>query len=181
MVVGVQVSPGERVTAGQVLGFLEAMKVEIAFSAPLAGVVTEIRAPKGQPVAAGDVLVVIEPETERAADEGAAGSRLTLGPDADPLGVDAAGGAGTGEDFRALLRAALGHYGVASLVHGDSLERALLRLFATQNVPELRRQLVGAVLRCLAALARTGARLADDTALADALARIAAMRARASG
>ena len=36
MVVGVQVAPGERVTAGQVLGFLEAMKVEIAFSAPLA-------------------------------------------------------------------------------------------------------------------------------------------------
>ena len=293
MVVGVQVAPGERVTAGQVLGFLEAMKVEIAFSAPLAGVVTEIRAPKGQPVAAGDVLVVIEPETERAADEGAAGSRLTLGPDTDPLGVDAAGGAGasylsaldareaserraaitalreeirtvllgydadperarwlaalldsadggtlstalasdltalkheivvfadleqlfltaprsasggqvgpsnaarlrgfvrrmraggagTGEDFRALLRAALAHYGVASLVHGDSLERALLRLFATQNVPELRRQLVGAVLRCLAALARTGARLADDTALADALGRIAAMRALVS-
>src|SRR2546427_4347499 len=69
------------------------MKVEIAISAPLAGVVTEIRAPRGQPVAAGDVLVVIEPETERAADEGAADSRLTLGPDADPLGVDAAGGA----------------------------------------------------------------------------------------
>src|SRR5207248_6478257 len=76
------------------LPIFEAMKVEIAFSAPLAGVVTEIRAPKGQPVAAGDVLIVIEPETERAADEGAAGSRLTLGPDTDPLGVDAAGGAG---------------------------------------------------------------------------------------
>src|SRR5438093_13609027 len=31
MVVGVQVTPGERVAAGQVLGFLEAMKVEISF------------------------------------------------------------------------------------------------------------------------------------------------------
>ncbi|TMA48336.1 MAG: hypothetical protein E6J81_06030, partial [Deltaproteobacteria bacterium] len=244
-------------------------------------------------VAAGDVLVVIEPETERAADEGAAGSRLTVGPDADPLGVDAAGGAGasdlsaldareaserraaitalreeirtvllgydadpdrarrlaalldsadgctlstalagdltalkheiivfadleqlfltaprsaaggqvgpsnaarlrgyvrrmraggagTGEDFRALLRAALGHYGVTSLDHGDSLERALLRLFATQTVPDLRRQLVRAVLRCLAALPRAEGPLADDAALADALARIAAMRALVS-
>jgi len=293
MVVGVQVAPGERVAAGQVLGFLEAMKVEIAFSAPTAGVVAEIRATKGQLVAAGDVLVVIEPEAGHAADEGPAGSRLTLAPDADPLGVDAAGdagasdlsavdarearerraaiaalreeirtvllgydaeperarrlaalldsadggtlsktlasdltalkheivvfadleqlfltaprsapggqvgpsnaarlrgslrrvragGAGTGEDFRALLGAALGHYGVASLEHGDSLERALLRLFATQKVPDLRRQLVGAVLRCLAALARAGAPLADDTALADALGRIAAMRALVS-
>ncbi|TMA34076.1 MAG: ATP-grasp domain-containing protein, partial [Deltaproteobacteria bacterium] len=286
MVVGVQVTPGERVAAGQVLGFLEAMKVEISFSAPIAGVVTEIRATKGQLVAAGDVLVVIEPDAGHATDGGAAGSRLTLGPDADPLGafvggaaggaadlsaLDApeasqrrvaitalrdeirtvllgydadpgrtrwlaallesadqempsgdlaalkheivvfadleqlfftaprsavgghvgpsnaarlrgyvrrmrAGGAGTDEEFRALVRTALAHYGVASLDHGDALERALLRLFATQNAPELRRQLVRAVLRCLAMLARAGAPLAADASLADALGRIAAMR-----
>ncbi|TMB39059.1 MAG: ATP-grasp domain-containing protein [Deltaproteobacteria bacterium] len=293
MVVGVQVTPGERVAAGQVLGFLEAMKVEITFCAPIAGVVVEVRATKGQLVAAGDLLVVIEPEAGRATDRGAAGARLTLGPDVDPvvepatgaggppdlsaldardsrqrrsavaalrdevrtvlLGYDTdperagrlaalldsadrgalsraladdlaalrdevvvfadleqlfltaprsaagggvvpsnaarlrgylrrmrAGGAGIGEDFRALLRTALGHYGLASLEHGDALERALLRLLATQNVPDLRRQLVRAVLGCLAALARAGVPLADDAALADALDRIATMRALVS-
>src|SRR5262249_62042447 len=95
VVVGVQVSAGERVAAGQVLGFLEAMKVEIAFAAPIAGVVTEVRAAKGQLVAAGDVLVVVEPEADRAADGGPGGSRVTLGPETDPLvalAVDAAGG-----------------------------------------------------------------------------------------
>ncbi|TMA44731.1 MAG: ATP-grasp domain-containing protein, partial [Deltaproteobacteria bacterium] len=297
MVVGVQVTPGERVAAGQVLGFLEAMKVEISFCAPIAGVVSEIRATKGQLVSAGDVLVVIEPEVGHATDSGAAEARLTLGADADPLGalvvepaggavgpsdlsaLDArdasqrwsavaalrdeirtvllgydadperarrlaalldsgnrctlsraladalaalkdevvvfadleqlfltaprsavgggvvpsnaarlrrylrrmrAGGAGIGEDFHALLRTALGHYGLASLEHGDALERALLRLLATQNVPDLRRQLVRAVLGCLAALARAGVPLADDAALADALDRIATMRALVS-
>src|SRR5262249_32320735 len=91
-----------------------------------------------------------------------------------------AGGAGTGEDFRALLRTALSHYGVHSLDHSDSLERALLRLFATQSVAEQRRQLVRALLRCLIALARAGAPLLADASLADALARITAMRALVS-
>jgi biotin carboxyl carrier protein len=36
--VALQVAAGDRVAAGQVLGFLEAMKVEIAFAAPVAGV-----------------------------------------------------------------------------------------------------------------------------------------------
>ena len=38
-----QVDVGARVEAGQVLGLLEAMKMEIGFTAPVAGVVTEIR------------------------------------------------------------------------------------------------------------------------------------------
>jgi acetyl/propionyl-CoA carboxylase alpha subunit/acetyl-CoA carboxylase carboxyltransferase component len=291
VVVGVQVSPGDRVAAGQVLGFLEAMKVEIGFLASIAGVVREVRVAKGQLVAAGDVLVVVEPEAGSSVD-GDGGSRLTLGTDPDPLGTLSVGaptsgpgpcdlaaldtweasarrsaiaalrdetravllgydadperarwlatllessdpgalsaslrddltaltaevvvfadleqlfvtaprtvggvvvpsnaarlrayvrrmraaGAGIAEDFLALLRVALGHYGITSLDHGDSLERALLRLFATQSVPELRRQLVGTVLRCLTALARAGAALSVDAALADALDRIAAMR-----
>jgi biotin carboxyl carrier protein len=40
VVVALQVAAGDRVAAGQVLGFLESMKVEIAFAAPVAGVVT---------------------------------------------------------------------------------------------------------------------------------------------
>src|SRR5206468_2222462 len=84
VVVAMQVTAGDRVAAGQVLGFLEAMKAEIGVLAPIAGVVMEIRAAKGQQVAAGDVLVVIEPEGGYGAD-GAGRSRLTLGGDPDPL------------------------------------------------------------------------------------------------
>jgi acetyl/propionyl-CoA carboxylase alpha subunit/acetyl-CoA carboxylase carboxyltransferase component len=271
VVVGVQVEPGERVAAGQLLGFLEAMKVEIGVLAPIAGVVTEIRATKGQLVAAGDVLIVIEPEAAGATD-GDPAARLRLVPEPDPLdalsgdpapgalaalrdevrsvllGYDAdparaqrlaalfesidahalptaardglvpfaaeivvfadleqlfvtaprdsrggigpsnaaslrgylrrmrAGGAGVAEPFGALLRTALGHYGIASLDHCDPLERAVLRLFATQQAPELRRHLVLTVVRCTAAVARAGARLDVQAGLADALDRIAGMR-----
>ncbi len=273
VVVGLQVAVGDRVTAGQVLGFLEAMKVEIAFAAPVAGVVSEIRAPRGQAVAAGEVLVVIElqAESERG---GTAGGGLALAREADALApllaggpaagrhaavaalvdevrtvllgydaepgraqrltaliesIDAAalrdelailvrlvvvfadveqlflgaprsaakghvdpsnaarlraylrrargGGAGIAEDFLVLLRAALAHYGIASLAHDAALERALMRLFATQQEPERRRLLMRAILRCLVGVARAGAPLDADPALEDALARIAEMRA----
>jgi acetyl/propionyl-CoA carboxylase alpha subunit/acetyl-CoA carboxylase carboxyltransferase component len=277
VVVGLQVAVGDRVGAGQLLGFLEAMKVEIAFSAPVAGLVREIRAQRGQAVAAGEVLVVIEPQAESEGD-GTAGARVTLarepdalaplfggggpdgrraavaalveeartfliGYDADParvlrltalleqvdpgalppalrddLAVLAtlvvvfadleqlflvaprsvakgqidpsnaarlrgylrrvrAGGAGVAEAFLVLLRRALGHYGIASLAHDPALERALMRLFATQQEPERRQLLVRAILRCLVGLARTGVPLAAEPALADALGRVAGMRA----
>ncbi|TMB00391.1 MAG: biotin/lipoyl-binding protein, partial [Deltaproteobacteria bacterium] len=78
MVVGVQVTPGERVAAGQVLGFLEAMKMEVAFTAAVDGVVTEVAAATGQRVAAGDVLVTIDPAASLARTVGAA--RIASGP-----------------------------------------------------------------------------------------------------
>ncbi len=251
LVVAIQVRPGDRVAAGQLLGFLEAMKVEIGFSAPVAGVVTEIRATKGQLVPAGSVLLVIQPDDARSGDGAEGGLRLELSDEGDSLGVlvtrpaaealaamdawpaarrasalaalrdevhgvllgyDAdppradwlaavlasaepgplcaaardelaalaaeitvfadveqlfltapritaagqvnpsnasrlraylrrmrAGGAGIAEDFLELLKAALRHYGVESLDHDDALERALLRVFATQNAPDRRR------------------------------------------
>jgi acetyl/propionyl-CoA carboxylase alpha subunit/acetyl-CoA carboxylase carboxyltransferase component len=89
-------------------------------------------------------------------------------------------GAGIVDDFLVRLRTALAHYRVTSLASSDVLERALLRVFATQNVPGARRQLVRAVLRRLASLARGGAALRDDAALADALRRIAALRSLVS-
>src|SRR5262245_64857017 len=88
-----------------------------------------------------------------------------------------AGGAGIAEDFLDLLKAALRHYGVESLDHDDALERALLRVFATQNAPDRRRQVLAAALRCLTALARARMPLDADAALGKALDRIAAMRA----
>jgi acetyl/propionyl-CoA carboxylase alpha subunit len=84
VVVALQVAAGDRVAAGQVLGFLEAMKVEIAFAAPVSGVVSEIRAHRGQAVAAGEVLVVIEPEAD-AGHDGGPGGRVALVAGADAL------------------------------------------------------------------------------------------------
>ena len=87
-----------------------------------------------------------------------------------------AGGAGIAEPFLVLLRRALGHYGLADLSPGDALDRAVLRLLATQHQPQIRHDLVRGLLRRLTALARAGVAFADDDALAEALARIATLR-----
>ena len=51
---------GTRVEAGDVLVILESMKMEILLTAPVAGVVKEVRAQPGSPVRAGQRVVVIE-------------------------------------------------------------------------------------------------------------------------
>jgi len=84
MVVSIDVKPGDEVEAGQSLGFLEAMKMEIGFDAPVSGVVKEVRARKGQQVAAGEVLLVIEPAGESAPDA-RRGERLAFPKETDPL------------------------------------------------------------------------------------------------
>ena len=258
MVVSIDVAPGDVVAAGQPLGFLEAMKMEIGFDAPVAGVVKEVRARRGQQVAAGEVLLVIEPAGD-AQPVARPGERLALPKEPDPLAplfraradgelgepdlaaadsADAArlreamegsrergapraprlrhqpgarraarepprgaapgeplrepalgargdsatssswsadvdqlfirsprgsvagelgvsnsarlrmfvrriraGGAGIAPEFLELVRRALAHYGVARLEHSDALERAVLRLLATQRSRELRHRL----------------------------------------
>jgi acetyl/propionyl-CoA carboxylase alpha subunit/acetyl-CoA carboxylase carboxyltransferase component len=85
MVVSLAVDMGSRVEAGDPLGMLEAMKMEIGFDAPVSGVVTEIRARKGQQVAAGEVILVIDPKSDEG--DGQSDTRsleLPLVP--DPLG-----------------------------------------------------------------------------------------------
>jgi acetyl-CoA carboxylase carboxyltransferase component/biotin carboxyl carrier protein len=293
MVVAVNVQPGDRVRAGQPLGLLEAMKMEIGFEAPVAGVVSEVFARRGQQVVAGDVLLVIDssqeaqetsqpasarvvlweqpdpleplfrshagellgapdlsaadrarPELRRAAIEAGREEvrRVLLGYDANPdrterlahflqaplpedlsesfcwelseirheLGLFAdisslfvrwasstatgvrepssharlrmyvrrirAGGAGIAEPFLEQVRAALHHYGIATLEPGDALERAVLRLLASPLSSELRDRLVLGTLRRVTALARAGVHLGDDRALSSALERIAVMR-----
>jgi urea carboxylase len=56
----VLVEPGERVERKQVLLIIEAMKMEVAVLAPVAGVVRSTRCKAGQPVSAGDILAVIQ-------------------------------------------------------------------------------------------------------------------------
>jgi acetyl-CoA carboxylase carboxyltransferase component len=87
-----------------------------------------------------------------------------------------AGGAGISEEFLALVRAALAHYGVQGLEHSDALERAVMRLLATQHTSAMRQRLVLAMLRRVTDLAKSPLHLGDDRVLENALARIAGMR-----
>ncbi|MDX1648740.1 MAG: biotin carboxylase N-terminal domain-containing protein, partial [Myxococcota bacterium] len=292
MVVSIDVGEGDAVRAGQPLGVLEAMKMEVGIEAPLTGMVTEVRVRKGEQVAAGDVLLVIDPVvSEEGADlpadrialeeepdplallfrggeapaagepdlRGAAHAaaprrraaiqavgeevrRVLLGYDANPEradrlaafleaplpeGLDAAflaelasvrrelvrfadvarlfirapqasvsgghgpsnqarlrmyvrrmraAGAGIAEEFLELVRRALSHYGIASLEPSDALERAVLRMLASQLQPELRDRLVLGLLTRTTALARHGVHLGADRELAAALEDIAGMR-----
>jgi pyruvate/2-oxoglutarate dehydrogenase complex dihydrolipoamide acyltransferase (E2) component len=82
-VISLDVQPGDRVEVGQALGFLEAMKMEIGFMAPVAGMVTEVRVRKGQQVGAGEVMLVIDAACSSSG--GAEAGRLTLPTEADPL------------------------------------------------------------------------------------------------
>ncbi|MQQ36141.1 5-oxoprolinase/urea amidolyase family protein [Pseudomonas sp. SZ57] len=55
----VQVQPGDRVEAGDVLVILESMKMEIPLLAPIAGVVQDVRVQPGSAVRAGQRVVVL--------------------------------------------------------------------------------------------------------------------------
>jgi acetyl/propionyl-CoA carboxylase alpha subunit/acetyl-CoA carboxylase carboxyltransferase component len=287
LVVALDVSAGDAVEAGQPLGRLEAMKMEIGFEAPVSGIVKEICVRPGQQVAPGDLLLAIEPRDDaaraqpvserielpmakdpldlffaadgapdlRGADDAAATSRraaievareeirrVLMGYDVNPerggrlvdflearlpddlseslrwelaevrrelaVFADLAqvmsraprrgpggetapsdyaqlrdfvrrlphGDAILSDEFQETLRSALAHYGVRSLAPSDALERAVLRLLASQLSPELRRRLVLGCLRRVHALAATGIHLGDDARLDAALARIAALR-----
>jgi acetyl/propionyl-CoA carboxylase alpha subunit/acetyl-CoA carboxylase carboxyltransferase component len=86
MVVAIQVEVGDRVRAGQPLGLLEAMKMEIGFQAPISGVVSEIMVRSGQQVAAGEVLLAIDAGSEDG-EEVTASVRVELPHQLDPLAL----------------------------------------------------------------------------------------------
>ena len=58
-VVAIEVAEGDSVVAGQRLGALEAMKMELALAAPHDGTVTHVGAAKGDQVTQGHVLVTV--------------------------------------------------------------------------------------------------------------------------
>jgi acetyl/propionyl-CoA carboxylase alpha subunit/acetyl-CoA carboxylase carboxyltransferase component len=286
MVVSIAVKAGDRVNAGDPLGRLEAMKMELGFEAPISGVVKEIFVGAGEQVNSGALLLAIESDGESAA---TSSPRLALHREQDPLDLlfrgedetpdllrteaaptserhaamrsvreeirrvlmgydvnpergeklaafletplpenlsesfrwelaevrgdlllfadieqlfsraplprpsgeagpssraillDAVrryreGGGWLPDAFRDILLRALAHYGVEQLTPTDALERALLRLLASQAAPELRRRLVLGCLSRVHALAGSGIHLGDDRSLDEVLARIAGMR-----
>ncbi len=59
-----RVEVGRRVTEGETLGTLEAMKMELALAAPFAGTVTHVAAAPGAQVALGALLFRVEPDDE---------------------------------------------------------------------------------------------------------------------
>ncbi|MBO6851946.1 MAG: acetyl-CoA carboxylase biotin carboxyl carrier protein subunit, partial [Marinobacter sp.] len=66
-IVAVQAKVGDKVTAGQTLVIMEAMKMEHAIKAPADGVVTDIFYAEGDQVSEGAELIAIETSDEEAA------------------------------------------------------------------------------------------------------------------
>jgi 3-methylcrotonyl-CoA carboxylase alpha subunit len=63
-ILSIDVVEGESVAAGQRLGALEAMKMELTLTAPHDGTVTHVGAATGDQVKQGAVLVTVEPATD---------------------------------------------------------------------------------------------------------------------
>jgi urea carboxylase len=55
------VKAGQRVTKGEVVAIVESMKMEIAIESPVDGVVLEVVAIEGKPIAPGQPVVVVTP------------------------------------------------------------------------------------------------------------------------
>ncbi|MEE4212372.1 MAG: biotin carboxylase N-terminal domain-containing protein [Parvularcula sp.] len=63
-VTAVFIEEGERVERGQRLALLEAMKMQHAVTAPISGVLARLAVSAGTQVAGGDLIALIEPDTE---------------------------------------------------------------------------------------------------------------------
>jgi acetyl/propionyl-CoA carboxylase alpha subunit/acetyl-CoA carboxylase carboxyltransferase component len=133
VVVSIQVEVGQSVVAGDSLGLLEAMKMEIGFHAPVSGTIKEILVHKGQQVVAGDLILVIE-ESEAGTAKDEERARLSLPSQVDPLAL--------------LFRAATDSGGVPrlgdpDLAAADQADLATRRVAIDAVREEIRRVLLG--------------------------------------
>ncbi len=138
MVVAIQVEVGDEVEAGQRLGLLEAMKMEIGFGAPIAGVVSEVMVRAGQQVAAGDVLLVIEPPADGDSDAPRS-LRLSLPAQNDPLALLFTGG----DDASAAGGGPADALGAPCLDSANSADISARRVAIDGVREEVRRTLLG--------------------------------------
>ncbi|HTO55051.1 MAG TPA: carboxyl transferase domain-containing protein [Myxococcota bacterium] len=89
------------------------------------------------------------------------------------IGVE---GAGIDPSFLELLKKALTHYNIRSLAHSDTLERAVLRLYATRTTGNRRTRVIVALLHLLIGLAERGETFARKPELAAALDALSLLR-----
>jgi len=85
-------------------------------------------------------------------------------------------GAGIDPGFLSLVSRALVHYNVRSLEHSDTLERAVLRLYATRTTANRRSRVIVALLHLLIGLAERGETFARRPELAVALDALSLLR-----
>ena len=133
VVVVIQVEVGQSIAVGDPLGLLEAMKMEIGFQAPVAGTIKEILVQKGQQVAAGDLILVIE-ESATDAKDAPARARLSLPAQVDPLAR--LFHSETREDGQSVL-------GAPDLSAADQADLASRRVAIDAAREEIRRVLLG--------------------------------------
>jgi acetyl/propionyl-CoA carboxylase alpha subunit/acetyl-CoA carboxylase carboxyltransferase component len=129
MVITLGVEIGDRVEAGQTLGLLEAMKMEIGFQAEVTGVVKEIAVRSGQQVASGELLLVIDVAEEGDVTE-VSGERLQLPLGPDPLDLFFRPGEADGPP-------------VPDLLVADAAQAELRRAAITAARDEVRRLVMG--------------------------------------
>jgi acetyl/propionyl-CoA carboxylase alpha subunit/acetyl-CoA carboxylase carboxyltransferase component len=153
--------------------------VEI-FEAPVAKLSDALRADLAQLAGSVELFADVETLFSRAP------TRLEedeLGPSNDArmsmyLRRIAVEGAGIDPGFLELVSKSLAHYGgITSLAHSDTLERAVLRLYATRTTLSLRSRLIGALLHLLIGLGERGETFARRPELAVALDALSLLRA----
>ena len=151
--------------------------VEI-LEAPVAKLSDALRADLAQLAGAVEIFADVETLFSRAP------TRLAgdeLGPSNDArmamyLRRLAVEGAGIDPTFLELLSKALSHYGIRSLAHSDTLERAVLRLYSTRTTLGLRSRLIGALLHLLIGLGERGETFARRPEFAVALDALSLLR-----
>jgi len=146
--------------------------------APVAKISDALRADLAQLASAVEIYADIETLFSRAP------TRLEedeLGPSNDArmamylrrIGVE---GAGIDPAFLALVSRALAHYNIRSLAHSDTLERAVLRLYATRTTMSRRTRVIVALLHLLIGLGERGETFARRPELAVALDALSLLR-----